>query len=132
MGLVEFEKVGGAEIACKVQEDRIKFTKNWPAEAIKAMRSVGLEGNDKDWAILYKILVWMYKEMEEGTILVQIANDKNFAIEGMRIEADRGHFRELINNLSLRKGLFMQIGRFEIYRQLEELLLLLQKESKEY
>ena len=132
MGLVEFEKRGGTEVALVVRGDKIIFTKNWPIEAIKAMRKAGMKDSDEDWAKLYKILSLMYKDLNEGDNLVSIAYDKKFSIEGKRIEAVRGHFEALIDELALRKELFAQVGCSEIYRQLESLLIMLRKESSEY
>lgn len=130
MGLVEFDKIGRSDSDLTVRGDKIIFTKNWPAEAIKAMRKIGMR--DDEWSNLYKILAFMYQNLEEGSVLVQIANDRKFAIEGRRIEASRGHFLALIELLELRAGLFAQVGHRDVYRQLLELLIILRNESKDY
>ncbi len=131
MGLVEFEKRGGSEIALKVERDKIIFTKNWPAEAIKVMRKMGLKENDEDWAKLYRILMLMYQTLKEGETLVQIAYDRKFVVEGTRIEAVSGHFAKLIDLLRQRSELFAHLGHSEMHRQMVELLIALRKESEE-
>lgn len=131
MGLLEFDKRGGTEIACIVRGDKIIFTKNWPAEAIKAMRKVGMKENDEDWAKLYKILMLMYQTLKEGESLVQIAYDRKFAIEGKRIEAVSAHFVKLIDLFRQRGELFSQVGYSDIHRQIIELLIALRNESED-
>ena len=131
MGLVEFEKRGGTEVALVVRGDKIIFTKNWPAEAIKAMRKVGMKENDEDWEKLYKILTLMYQTLKDGEALVQIAYNKKFAVEGTRIEAVSAHFAKLIDLFRQRRELFTQLGYSDIHKQIIELLITLRNESED-
>ncbi len=131
MGLVEFVKKKGDEPKCAAQGDRIVFTEAWPEEVVRALQRMNISENDEDLGNLYSILSMMEIAMMEGEFLVPIAYDRNFSLNGRKIEAVKRHFQIMMMDLEARAEQFRRISGSRLYDEIYRMLSVLKNNSEE-